>query len=668
MLSISKIINSKESRPKWRFTKYYTGVEKTPEEKDMHLKMELEDEKECAARPADIKTLSDLVCQWVQDHIGMDFKFREYQFEYIVQILHNILNSNIKITCLEAPTGSGKSWIAFIVAGVAWEYYRKSSYILVSDLGLLEQYINDVNKYKLDDFAKMKGLANYRCSLNNMVFPSGDCKLHKVPYNILMNQRLAEQNGYYCTPDCPCIIDRKKAILSPITIMTYVLYLCHMNDVKPLYSEDGSDGLPPFDTRDIVICDEVHKMPDIVQNWCSPEFSEDYDMGELGKLIDFINSEGLFEPDEREECTTEHLVEYQHKIVDFIYDKPTAFSYYMKYFQIQDAIASKIDKIRDIFEKKEFSGGKLSKDDKAVLFACSWLENRHTRFATYPKIVENIGYQNLVINSVYDNKTKSFNHKKFCINCVYEEWLVNEFFNNKSKHEVMMTATVGDYGLFQREIGVGLWEYNRQFNDFKYLRIPTTFNYKISPIYMIPDYKMSYAYKDQNLPHVVEIIDLILQSHKNQKGIIHTGSYEFARKLFDNASIETKNRLLCYSNSKEKEYVLDEYNYCTDKVLAGPTLVEGIDLPDDNCRFMIVMKVPYPSLADQLVRAKKDVIPFWYDGETMKTIVQSLGRGIRHKDDWCITYIVDGSFENIYDKMEGRISPEIYERFKKVTK
>ena len=245
---------------------------------------------------------------------------------------------------------------------------------------------------------------------------------------------------------------------------------------------------------------------------------------------------------------------------------------------------------------------------------------------------------------------------------------MNEFFNKKSNHEVMMTATVGDYGLFQREIGVGLWEHNRQFNDFKYLRIPSTFNYKISPIYMIPDYKMSYAYKDQNLPHVVEIIDLILQSHKNQKGIIHTGSYEFARKLFDNASTETKNRLLCYSNSKEKEYVLDEYNYCTDKVLAGPTLVEGIDLPDDNCRFMIVMKVPYPSLADQLVRAKKDVIPFWYDGETMKTIVQSLGRGIRHKDDWCITYIVDGSFENIYDKMEGRISPEIYERFKKVTK
>lgn len=670
MISINKIINSKESRPRWRFTKYYTGVEKTPEELRLHIQQEEQDEFECFERPTDIKSISEYVKKWTQDHVGVDFKFRQYQFEYIVQVLHNILNGGVKINCIEAPTGSGKSWFAFIISGVAWEYYRKTSYILVSDLGLMDQYMNDVDKFKFNDIGRMKGLANYRCELNNMAFPSGECKMHKVPYNILMNPHLAEQKGYYCTEECPCIIDRKKAIVSPITIMTYVLYLCYMNDVLPLYDKNGADGLPPFDMRDIVICDEVHKMPDIVQNWCSPEFFEDYDVGEMEKIIDFLNEEGMFNDiSERDKCTAQNLRVFQHKIIENISNKKDAFKYFNKYFNIQDILASKIDQIRDTLQIKEDVQKELSKKDKEVLFVCTWLENRHLKFKTYNKVMEQVGHKHMVINSVFDSKTKTYDKKKFTINCVYEEWLVNEFFNNKSKNELMMTATIGDYNLFRREIGVDIWDNETREKNFRFLRIPSTFDFSQSPIYVLPNYKMTYSMKDENMPKVVDLIDRILAFHQNQKGIIHTGSYEFSRKLFSYANQETRNRLLCYSDSKNKEYYLDEFGYSSNKVLAGPTLTTGLNMPDDDCRFMIIMKVPYPSLGDQLVKAKKNVIAGWYDGETFKTMIQSFGRGIRHKNDWCVTYVIDGSFCHIFEKAQTQnyLTPELVKRIQYVT-
>lgn len=727
MLDISKVINGGK-KLKWRFTKYYTGIEEGNQAK-FALALEYKDDKKCRERPTDVLTIATCVDEWVREHIGLDFTFRPYQREYIVTVLYNILNDGIKVTCLEAPTGSGKSWIAFIVSGVAWTYYRKTSYILVSDLGLLDQYLSDVGRFELNDVGHMRGLPNYVCELNNMPFPSGKCRTEKVDYNALM----LGTEGWECAADCPCIRDRRKAITAPITVMTYALYLCHMNDVVPLYK--SKESLAPFDKRDIVICDECHVIPQTVQSWCSPAFDEKSDTANFSKLYDFIKDHC-----ENAKCLDSikpsKMAKAAAKIVSSIESKALSFEAYSKYVEHEEVYASFIETIREKCQKGGDAAAKTPSDPadiveksvspRAVLHACDWLDSRIHRHRLYKKIIKKVGSDKMVVNASWDGKMNRFNEEEFCINCVYEHWLVDEFFNKVSNAMVMMTATIGDYELFSREIGVNLWngceddgktvaeeaaeelgtdtdldafikdddgiedsdgpleddadsDGLTDTNDdteklpepkalasvkqFRFLRIPSTFDFSKSPIYILPQYKLSYALKEQNLPKIIEIVERIIAAHKGQRGIIHTGSYDFSRRLFYGVGKDTRNRLLCYTTAREKDTFLTDYTAREDAIIVGPTLSTGLNFPDDLCRFMILLKVPYPSLSDQLVKAKKDLVPGWYIGETLKTIIQGFGRGIRHPSDWCTTYVVDGSFVSLVGMSRDKLQPELTARF-----
>ena len=69
-------------------------------------------------------SLTDLVQKWGTSTFGIDFKYRPFQKECIVDIIWNWFN-NYDDIILDAPTGSGKSFIAMAVAGVLSTYFGK---------------------------------------------------------------------------------------------------------------------------------------------------------------------------------------------------------------------------------------------------------------------------------------------------------------------------------------------------------------------------------------------------------------------------------------------------------------------------------------------------------------------------------------------------------------
>ena len=77
----------------------------------------------------------------------------------------------------------------------------------------------------------------------------------------------------------------------------------------------------------------------------------------------------------------------------------------------------------------------------------------------------------------------------------------------------------------------------------------------------------------------------------------------------------------------------------------------GVDLPDEECRVVVIAKVPYPDLGDpqvnRRVHGSKDG-DGWYAHKTVSTIVQASGRACRSMDDYSITYVLDGQFGKIY--------------------
>ena len=659
MENISNIINSKFNERRFRFTKYINGYEeKNSEEEKNNLNKELEDIKICNERTTDKNSLLKFVQEWTNKNLSNDFKFREHQLENIVKTLDYILNHKTKIQVIEAPTGSGKSIICMIIAGVLWEYYRKTSYILVSDLGLMNQYIDDVNNFNLN-WGHIRGLGNYVCHRNSLNVRSGECKLNNLGYNIMMNNKLAESKGYDCAANCQIMIDRKKSILSPITIMTYQLYLCYMNDVLPNYGPSSQDQLAPFDKRDVILCDECHKLSGIVQDWCSPEFNKKIDYDNFKNILTYLEEKNLLKTSNEyiSELTADNLIDLQYKIYDAKTNED-AYIFYSKYFYYIENIVDKTNSIIDIINKKN----KLDKQDKKILFIIEWIKDKYSHLDIYLNLWSK--YPNFIVrNGPEDNKIlKIKGHDQYKINFVLEGYLVNEFFNKQANNEILLSATIGECEMFKYSIGAQLLD--KQETNYIFSRIPSTFNFEHSPIYIIPNFKMNYTSKDKNIPYVADLVNKICSYHKNEKGIIHSGTYSFSNEIKNRADENLIPRLLCYDNAKNKQVYLDDYLYSQNKILCGPTLIEGINLPDDDCRFMIIIKVPYGNISDKLINAKKDMIKNWYLSDATNKIIQGLGRGIRSKNDWCVTYIIDGCFCSLYYQFKNNLNPELINRFK----
>jgi Rad3-related DNA helicase len=102
------------------------------------------------------------------------------------------------------------------------------------------------------------------------------------------------------------------------------------------------------------------------------------------------------------------------------------------------------------------------------------------------------------------------------------------------------------------------------------------------------------------------------------------------------------------------------------KVLIGPSLVEGLDLKDDWSRFAIFAKVPYLGLSDKFVATKLKIDPEWYRQQAIISILQGVGRSVRSETDYAITYFLDASLSDLIHNNRKSFPDEFLKRIKVV--
>lgn len=218
-----------------------------------------------------MKKLKENIKNWVSDYIGPDFSFREYQESTIYNICSNILDKEHSTQIIEAPTGSGKSLLLIISAGVLLRYYGIKSYILCSDLFLWKQYDDFIFSHPriLSEFGSIKGqTGNYICSENNEDIRNAKCRIAKVSWSELYDGN----RDFPCAGTCRYIQARKKAIDSGVTLMTYQLYINTVARINK--NEDGKSNVyGGFSQRPVIFCDECHNIPGIVSGRLSPQIS-----------------------------------------------------------------------------------------------------------------------------------------------------------------------------------------------------------------------------------------------------------------------------------------------------------------------------------------------------------------------------------------------------------
>ena len=192
---------------------------------------------------------------------------------------------------------------------------------------------------------------------------------------------------------------------------------------------------------------------------------------------------------------------------------------------------------------------------------------------------------------------------------------------------------------------------------YAYVQSPSTFPIERRRIYLYPIADVTYKQKEAAFPLLAEALDVIAKRYPDQRILVHTVSYELAAYLA--GTITARQRILVYTNSSERQRTLDIYRYTPGAILLASSFERGIDLPGEDCRAIVVCKIPYPTLGDKQINARLHSRggQLWYSVQTARSLVQMTGRGMRSVNDWCDSFILDRQFVNNVWKKNKNLLP-----------
>src|SRR5262249_16119499 len=160
-----------------------------------------------------------------------------------------------------------------------------------------------------------------------------------------------------------------------------------------------------------------------------------------------------------------------------------------------------------------------------------------------------------------------------------------------------------------------------------------------------PAGSMAFRQRDETLPLMIAAFDRILDDYP-ERVLVHTHTYGIARQVI--ASSRHRGRMLTYGAADDRERTLNAFTAPAGagKVLIAAGVGRGVDLPDDLCRWGVVMVVPKPYQGDARVRLRLRTPDGqrWSQVHQIREVCQMTGRGVRHPGDQCDTYILDAEF------------------------
>jgi len=217
---------------------------------------------------------------------------------------------------------------------------------------------------------------------------------------------------------------------------------------------------------------------------------------------------------------------------------------------------------------------------------------------------------------------------------------------------LLMSATIIDHKNLAKTLGI---------KNYAYVESDSTFDPAKAPIYISKTNKLNHANLQKALPAVIEQIRAICTKHKGDKGIIHTHTNLITSYIKNNI---TSNRLLFRDDTATNEDILEAHEQSKDPtILVSPSLGLGIDLKGDLARFQIIVKAAYLPLGDNRIKKMFEQDKQWYQNKMLSNFIQQCGRGIRSKDDHCVTYVLDATIFNAVIRSKSILPKYFLDRF-----
>lgn len=520
---------------------------------------------------------------------------------------------------LSLPTGVGKTYIADGIADSLG-----TAYILTSTLQLQNQYEKSWNK-----IVNLKGRGNYTCNVNpNFTVDAAPCSANSDLYANCMQTSAC---SYYNQKNLA--LKSKAMITNPV----YMLYSTHCGMMK--------DEEQPWVKRDVLIIDEAHNLE--------------------AHLVSFAESD--VDPmmyHEQFGCATDRL----QFTGDIGHD-------YMLVVQIRDILMEKAEEMKAAMER-EFPAAKLVGVDLKTWArgfsakAAEKVQKMQKKANALDKCIQPLKIffnthstpeelsRRWLVSKVSDKNVLK-------LAPVYGDFLFHEYFGTLASKFVFLSATLGTKRAFSKELGL-------KEDEMFYMETDSPFDPAKSPIIVMPSIKLSKDHYEANVKKVGGLIDEILKMHPDQRGIIHSVTYDIQKHIFNQVDLLNRRRLLCrdmdilngttngkdrypkkYSNGELLE--LHENAATKNTVLLSPSMMEGVDLHDDLSEFQVIIKLPWANLGDLRIKTKSQIDSEWYQNLMWVQILQASGRSTRHETDTSVTYILDSNFKYFYDQWKSKL-------------
>lgn len=212
--------------------------------------------------------------------------------------------------------------------------------------------------------------------------------------------------------------------------------------------------------------------------------------------------------------------------------------------------------------------------------------------------------------------------------------LSHDFFWRHADKFLLVSATFPPPEILAKTLGV-------EPDDIDYAEMGAAFPVAHRPVHISPVANLAYKTFNDEVDKLLEKIEQIVDEHEGERGIIHTVSWKLNRLIMD----MDNPRFITHNNGEwPKEDAIARFLDTPGAVFVSPSSMRGMDLPDDACRFSIICKAPFKSLGDKLTSTRTYSSKSgnsWYKSMAAQDIVQAVGRGVRHKEDWCKSYVLD---------------------------
>lgn len=196
----------------------------------------------------------------------------------------------------------------------------------------------------------------------------------------------------------------------------------------------------------------------------------------------------------------------------------------------------------------------------------------------------------------------------------------------------------------------------------EYAHVEVDYSFPVDRRPIVPRTVASVTYKTKldAYPKLGDEVGAIMAEHPNDRILVHTVSYDLTKAVLKSLNRDgLGERVVTYFNAGERTRAIAEYESRGDAVILAPSLDRGVDFKDDLCRVIVVCKIPYP-YQDKQVKARLHgggrEGQTWYSIESIRTLCQMTGRGMRSEGDWVATYILDEQFRTLWRK-EKRLFP-----------